>query len=134
MALATQALYDMAKREVGGGVGGTIFDNAFVNAVNFATSELADECNLTPRPGIIASVGDSITGMDTDRQYIVYSGVIYYLMRMGQRPTDPKVASVMYVDTDKQWNNGKANYWTKALNDCQANPHSSITKLGSVDT
>lgn len=134
MGLATQPLYDMALREVGGGVGNSTFSAAFVNAVNFALDELADEVDSATRYAHITSVNSTITAMNADRGYILYAGVIYYLMRMGQRPTDPKVATAVFNDTSERWSDGKGNFWMRRLNDCQAVPTSSVAKLGYQDT
>lgn len=134
MSLATQPLYQMALREVGGGIANSTFSDAFVNATNFALDELADECDLATRFTHIAAVNSTISNMDDNRGYILYAGIIYYLMRMGQRPSDAKIATIVYNDSNKRWLDGKANYWTKRLNDCQAVSTSDITKLGAPDT
>ena len=134
MGLATQPLYDMALIEVGGGSGNSRFSAAFVNAVNFALDEMADELDQATRWSHISAVNSTITNMDSNRGYILYAGIIYYLMRMGQRPTDPKVGTLVFNDAAQRWKDGKANYWLKQLNDCQAVASSSITKLGSVTT
>lgn len=134
MGLATQPLYDMALAEVGGGTGNSRFNAAFVNAVNFALDELADEIDESSRFAHISSVNSTISNMSSDRGYILYAGIIYYLMRMGQRSSDPKVATLVFNDSKNRWDDGKANYWMRKLNDCQAVSSSDITKLGSVTT
>ena len=134
MGLATQPLYDMALIEVGGGTGNSRFSAAFVNAVNFALDELADELDLASRFSHIAQVNSTISNMDSNRGYILYAGIIYHLIRMGQRPTDPKVGTLVFNDSQQRWNDGKGNYWMKRLNDCQAVATSSITKLGYQGT
>lgn len=134
MGLATQPLYDMALVEVGGGSGSSRFNAAFINAVNFALDELADELDSSSRFSHISAVNSTISNMDANRGYILYAGVIYYLMRMGQRSSDPKVATLVFNDSKQRWDEGKANYWLKLLNDSQAVDTSDITKLGSVMT
>jgi hypothetical protein len=134
MGLATQPLYDMALAEVGGGSGNSRFSTAFINAVNFAIDELADEIDSATRFAHISSVNSTISGIDADRGYIIYAGIIYYLMRMGQRSSDPKVATLVFNDSKNRWDEGKGNYWMRRLNDCQAVTTSDITKLGSVTT
>ena len=134
MGLATQPLYDMALAEVGGGTGNSRFSTAFINAVNFAIDELADEIDSATRFTHITSVNSTISNIDADRGYIIYAGIIYYLMRLGQRSSDPKIATLILNDSKQRWDDGKGNYWMRRLNDCQAVASSDITKLGSVET
>jgi hypothetical protein len=134
MGLSTQPLYDMALIEVGGGTGGSRFNAAFINAVNFALDELTDEIDSATRFSHISTVNTTITGLDADRSYILYAGIIYYLMRFGQRPSDPKIATLVYSDSKERWNDGKGNFWLRRLNDCQAVRTSSVYKLGSSQT
>ena len=132
MALNTQSLFDTALREVGGGSGSATFNSAFINAVNCALNELSDDADLAVRHINVTSVNANITTMSQADWYILYAGVIYYLIRMGQRPSDPKTSLIVYQDSDKRWNDGKAYYQTRILNNLQADPANDITKLGSV--
>ncbi len=133
MALNTQSLFDTALREVGGGSGSDTFNKAFINAVNCSLNELSDDTDLTTRHVNISSTAANITTLDVADWYILYSGVIYWLVRMGQRPSDPKMGMLVYQDSDKRWTEGKANYQTRLLNIRQRDPDNDIAKLGSVE-
>lgn len=132
MALNTQSLFDTALREVGGGSGSDTFNKAFVNAVNCSLNELSDNTDLTARHANVSAVGANVTTLNVADWYILYAGVIYNLIRMGQRPSDPKLAMLVYQDSDKRWQEGKANYQTRLLNAYQSTPGNNVTKLGSV--
>jgi hypothetical protein len=133
MALNTQSLFDTALREVGGGSGSDTFNKAFINAVNCSLNELSDNTDLTVRHANITSVGVNIATLNVADWYILYAGVIYNLIRMGQRPSDPKLSLLVYQDSDKRWQEGKGNYQTRLLNAYQADPDNHVTKLGSVE-
>lgn len=138
MSLSTQSLYSPALAQVGGGVGNDKFNQDFINAVNAALDELSDECDEATRHTHISTVNTSITTLAAKDWYILYAGVVFYLMRFGQRPSDPKIAMIVYQDSDKQWEKCKGNYQTRAWNDCQATDSSSMAKFGylkiSTDT
>lgn len=134
MSLSTQTLYEDALSEVGGGVGNDKFSKCFVNAVNCALDELGDEADLAARHTHISAVNSSITTLDSNRSYILYAGIIYYLIRKGNRPSDPKVATVVYQDSAQAWERAKANYIAKIINDNQATDSHNVTKFGHLDT
>lgn len=134
MSISTQTLYEDALSEVGGGVGSNQFNRCFINATNCALDELGDEADLATRHTHISSVSATISTLDSDRSYILYAGIIYYLIRKGQRPTDPKVAVVAYQDSERAWERAKANYCAKILNDNQATDSYDVTKFGHLDT
>jgi len=130
MSLATQSLYEMAKANVGGGIGDNRFNTAFIMACNNALDELNDEGDLQSRHSHISTVNASITTLGTDDTYILYSGIIFWLVRLGMRPSDPKIANLVFLDTKDMWENAKANKQMRAINDCQATESSSVTRLG----
>ena len=134
MSLYLQPLYEDALAEVGGGVGNDRFQRAFISAVNAALDEINDEADLATRHSHVNSVEASISTLDSDRSYILYAGIIYYLIRKGQRPSDPKIAAVVYQDSDKFWDRAKGMYICKIINDCQATDSSNVTKFGNLDT
>jgi len=134
MALACQSLYDAAKREVGGGSGSESFQTCFINAINCCLDEMSDEADLAVRHTHITAVSNSISTLYTGHWYIVYAGVIYYLIRMGQRPSDPKTAMLVYQDSEKRWDECKGRYLTRIINDLQSDTTASVVKLGYVGT
>ena len=134
MSLSTQTLYEDALSEVGGGVGNDKFGRSFVNSVNCALDELGDEADLATRHAHISAVNSTITTLDSNRSYILYAGIIYYLIRKGNAPSDPKVATVVYQDSERAWGRAKANYIAKIINDNQATDSNNVTKFGHLDT
>ena len=133
MSLYVQPLYEDALAEVGGGVGNDRFQRCFINAVNNALDEINDECDLATRHAHINQIDTSISTLDSNRSYILYAGIIYHLIRKGQRPSDPKIAAIVYKDSDRNWDKCKGLYQTKAFNDCQATDSSDITKFGYLE-
>ena len=132
MSLSTQSLYATALREVGGGVGSDTFNDSFINAVNCALDELSDEADLATRITHITAVGSTITSLNTFDWYILYAGVIYFLIRMGNRPSDPKTAMAVYQDSERRWENAKGNYSMRATNALNACSTDDVTKWGHL--
>jgi hypothetical protein len=134
MSLSVTGLYDLAKAQVGGGSGSQFFQDCFINAVNCALDEMSDAADLVSRHSHITQTNSSISTLSSSHWYMLYAGVIYYLIRMGQRPTDPKIASMVYQDSFRGWESAKANYITRILNDLQADTTADVVKFGYVGT
>ena len=63
-------------------------------------------------------VGTGLTiSLDAEYTYIVYTGAKYWLIRMGQRPGDPRIAGVVYADTERAWTRALTDYVVAESND-----------------
>lgn len=130
--ISVQGLYDDCAQDLGQGSGSTRFSNAFVRCINRALDDLAvstDEVKYTP----ITSTSDTIN-IDSHYEYIVFAGVKYYLIRSGFKPSDPKIATIVYQDTASAWLSGKADICQDRDNIAQADPTNDIVANGSVVT
>lgn len=130
MAINCASLYDDVVSEVGVGVATTRLQGAFIRAVNRTLDELAHRSNTTPWTHVTATT--SSISMDDDNEYIIYAGVLKNLIRMGFRPTDPKVAIVAYQDSMRNWEDAIGNYIANECNETANDTNADIARLGHV--
>ena len=66
-------------------------------------------------------------------EYILYSGVLYWLVRQGFTNSDPRVATVQYRDSEDAWKEAKADYKEDLDNIDQSSDSVNMIGLGSPD-
>ena len=103
MSVNIQELFDDIAAEIGSGASNKVFTAKFVRAVNRSLDTLSLRANLETRLGHIAQINTTYTELDDEYNYILFTGVRYFLPRMGQRPGDPRVAKAVLEDTDGAW-------------------------------
>lgn len=108
MSISCKSLYDDCAREVGTGIGNDRLASAFVRATNRTLDELAVKLDRSTKYSHVSSTSDTITSISSSYEYIIYSGIIYNLIRMGHRPSDPKLANIAYEDSKQRWEDGWA--------------------------
>ena len=133
MAISCANLYLDVASQLGEGVGNTRLANGFVRALNRALSELGVKADKASNFGSIASTDDTISDLNEKYEYIIYAGVMFNLIRMGHRPSDPKLATVVYEDSRKAWNDGKADYIVDLDNVIQSDADNDVIGLGSLE-
>lgn len=130
MAINCASLWDDVVSQVGGGTATAKLQGKFVRAVNRALDELAHRSNTAAWTHITGPT--SVISMDEDYEYVLYAGVVRNLMRQGERPSDPRLAEIVYRESKEAWNDAIGNYIANVTNEASANTDSNIAKLGSV--
>lgn len=131
MSLYCASLLQDAADELGVDEGNERFKRRFITSINTTLDELSQDADLASAYSHIESTDDSIS-IDASYQWMVYAGLIYHMIRMGQRPSDPKLAVLVYQDSAKQWEHAKGMHQTAILNALQADATNDIINFGSM--
>jgi hypothetical protein len=134
MSISCKSLYDDCAREVGTGIGNDRLAASFVRATNRALDELSLKQDLATKYAHISSTSSLITELSSSYEYILYTGIIYNLIRMGHRPSDPKIANLVYEDSTKRWESGIADMIQEGHNALNAADSTDVWGLGYIDS
>jgi hypothetical protein len=104
----------------------------FPRAVNRALSQLENKADTGTDFAYYDSKEDTVAELDAKHEYVLYTGVMYWLMRMGERPGDPRIATAVLNDTERQWRASIGDYTKDKLNDDQTTGGLDIANLGYV--
>ena len=132
MAINCQTLLDDIGRSLGQGVSGTRITETFVTAVNSALDELSNEADLATRLTHITATDSSQADLGEHYRYILYAGVYYWMIRLGIRPADPRIAKVLFEDSERSWKEAKADYVVAEDNSTQSDSDNDIWGLGAL--
>ena len=110
MSIRLKTLYADVAKDLGLGTGNERLSDAFPRAVNRALDELAVAGDVAGKFTHVSSIDDTVSDLSDHYEYMLYAGVAYYLIRMGFKPGDSRIASVIYDDSDKRWEQAKADY------------------------
>ena len=130
MSISCQALYESVKDTIGLGAGNEKLVRTFVTAVNRTLDELSITADLASKHTHIDGVEDDITTLAVRYEWILAAGVAFYMIRLGQRPSDPNLAQIVFRDTAAEWERAKGEYVADRWNDCQATDSSDIIAGG----
>ena len=130
MTIKTQALFEDLADDLGAGTGNERFSRRFARAVNRALDDLSLAADLATRHTHITGNDSSISSMDSEYEGMLYTGTKFHLVRMGQRPGDPRVAEAVFKDTNTQWEKALGEYVAAEDNKQQANDSTSMWGLG----
>jgi len=72
--------------------------------------------------------------MSASYEYILYAGVIFHLIRMGHRPVDTKMATIIYDDSRVNWDKAKADFVQDADNIRQTTATEDMIAWGALGT
>lgn len=131
MSLYCASLLQDAASEFGVDVGNEHYVSRFIRAVNRTLDELSQDSDLASPFSHISSTDENID-IDDSYEWIVYAGIIYNLIRMGQRPADPNLSQLIYKDSSDRWIHAKGMYQTAELNADQAVSTNDIINFGNV--
>lgn len=131
MSVRCETLFEDAAKEFGVDTGNEVFIYRFVVAVNRSLDELSQRADLASPFAHIESTDDSID-IDPHYTWILAAGITFNLIRLGQRPSDPKIAAIVYQDSGVRWETAIGTYITQELNDDQADEDNDIIAFGSV--
>ena len=130
MSIACETLYENVRDTVGLGVGNEKLARIFITAVNRTLDELSITADLATKHSHISSVSAIITTLEERYEWVLAAGTAFYMTRLGQRPSDPNLAQIVYRDTESEWNRAKGEYVADAWNTLQADRDEDIIALG----
>ena len=113
------------------GAGSTRFTSDFLSAVNMTSSQINREANLSSDISIVSDVNDTI---EIDYMYldVLISGIMHYLLILGQRPQ--KGAEAALASAATRFSEGISSMYYDLMNDQQATVANDIVGLGSLST
>jgi len=132
MSVYLQHVYEDVVDEIGIGTGSVKLNKKFPRACNRALSELENKADTGTDLTFVTKIDQILTDIADKHEYIVYSGVMYWLMRMGMRPGDPRIATAVLNDTERAWKAAIGDYTKDKVNDAQAEGDEDIAYLGDV--
>ena len=132
MSISCQQLYKDVLSTVGVGVGNNTTTGRFTTAVNRTLDELSITADLATKHSHITGPESIITTLSSYYEWILSAGVAFYMVRLGQRPSDPNLAQIVYKDTASEWDRAKGEYVANRWNETQATDSESIIGLGYV--
>jgi hypothetical protein len=133
MAIAIQTMYDDVVQYELHLSDNTANKRIFLRALNRALDELSIQTDLATRLTHATEISGNIA-IDEQLEYVVATGVAYYMIRMGAAQADPRVIDALFRDTDKRWKDAKGDFWTEHWNQRQATDSESIIGLGYLDS
>ena len=120
MSVACQTLYNDCARLFGTGTSDARLQADFVRAVNRSLDELSLDADLATKHSHINSIGATVTTLDDEYEFVLATGMEFHMTRMGHRPSDPRLAALVYKDTGDRWVEAKAAYTANEMNEAQA--------------
>lgn len=133
MSISCQSLYGDVCQQLGVGTGNEKLASSFVRACNRALDQMSVKVDLATKHTHITATSSIISTLSNNYEYILYSGVLYWLVRQGFTNSDPRVATVQYRDTEDAWKNALADYKEDLDNIDQATAATDMIGLGSSD-
>jgi len=134
MSISFQNLYEDIVQQLGTGSGSSRLSNAFIRASNRTLDEISVRAALDSRLPHISGVDETISRLDSQYEGIIYSGIYYWLVRMGHAASDPRIASVQYKDSKEMWAESIGNFIMAESNLLQSDTDNSIVGIGVLDT
>lgn len=131
MAISASSLFEDVSTDIGVGTGSDRLADSFVRAVNRSLDQLSLSADLATRLTHINSTDDTIN-LDEEYEYIILSGIFYWLYRTGFKPRDPRIAPTVLKDTKDQWDEARADYVVAEDNDRQSDSTNDMWGWGAV--
>jgi len=119
MSISASSLFEDVSNDIGVGTGNDRLAGSFVRAVNRSLDQLSLVADLATRLSHISST-DATIALDKEYEYIVLSGIYFWLYRTGFKPRDPRIAVAALKDTNEQWKEAMADYVVAESNETQA--------------
>lgn len=132
MSISCQQLYQDTLAMIGVGVGNDVIMGRFTTATNRTLDELSITADLATKHSHITGPESAISTLSSYYEWILAAGVAFYMVRLGQRPSDPNLADLVYKDTAKEWDRAKGEYVANRSNETQATDSEDIIALGYV--
>jgi len=133
MSISCTDLFEDVAQEIGSGIANDRLVASFPRAVNRALDELAVAADLATKYTHVSST-DGTVSMSASYEYILYAGVIFHLIRMGHRPVDTKMATIIYDDSRVNWDKAKADFVQDADNIRQTTATEDMIAWGALGT
>jgi len=131
MSISATALYNEMVDEFGLGSGNDQMKQRFISAVNRSLAKMNADLAGQSTVSLINGISETI-GLDQAYEYILYAGVKYHMIRMGQSGSDPRTAAVQYKDSANVWTLALGDYQAGIFNALQSDSTSDMVGLGNV--
>ena len=132
MSISCQALYNSVIGSSGTSVGSDRINSRFVTAVNRSLDRMSLAGDLATRHSHITGQNSTITSLDDEYEWILAAGVDFFLNKLGQRTSDPKLLSVVTSNNKTDWEDALGEYVAALSYIEQATDSNSIIGLGYV--
>lgn len=133
MSISCQGLYEDIVQQLGLGSGNTRLASSFIRATNRALDQMSIRADLATRHTHISATNSSISTLDPEYEGLLYSGVYYWMVRMGHSGSDPRIATVQYKDSAEAWKEALGDYVMAESNDNQSDSGNDVIGLGSLE-
>jgi hypothetical protein len=111
------------------GAGSTRFNDDFISAVNMSSRQMNRDANLSSEISLVSNINDTI-GLDEMYLDVLISGIMHYLMILGQRPQ--KGAEAALASAATRFAEGISSMYYDLMNDEQETATNNIVGLGSL--
>ena len=132
MAIELKPMFDDVAERLGRGSGSRRLEQSFPRAVNRALDGLSLAADLATRHSHVSGSSESVSTLDAEYEPLLYAGVMYWLVRMGHTPSDPRLATALLKETDNAWEDAQGRYWEAELNATQATSTNDVIGLGDL--
>ena len=132
MAISCSSLFEDVSDAIGQSWGSDRLQKKFLSACNMALSDLSHDADLATDITAVSSLNDSIA-LDASHYHVVLAGVLFFMIRLGIRPADPKLANTVYIDTERMWTRMKGQYARVIDNALQPTQSDNMENLGYLD-
>ena len=119
MAIALSPIFEDVATDIGVGTGSDRLAGSFVRAVNRTVDQMSIKADLASRISHVSST-DGTINIDEEYEYIIVSGIFFWLYRTGYKPKDPRIAPVVLKDTQDAWEEALADYVMAEDNEAQS--------------
>jgi len=130
MSISCQQLYQNVLGTIGVGSGSEKTISRFTTAVNRTLDELSITADLASKHSHIVGPQSTISTLSDYYEWILAAGVAFYMNRLGQRPSDPALAQIVYRDTTTEWDRAKGEYHANRWNETQATDSNDVIGNG----
>jgi len=85
--ISLRGVYDSAQRAFQkDGSGSARFEQDFINAVNRSINCINRDADLETSITRVTDADDDVTGLDVRYEDVLFEGIVYFLMKAGQKP------------------------------------------------
>jgi hypothetical protein len=133
MAISCRLLFEDWSDSFGGGYGDERAQKKFVRATNMAIDDLNLDSDLETNIAHITSIDGTVAIANTF-VHTMLAGIGYFATAlMGVRPSDPKIATIIFKSNEDMWGRFKGQYARSIDNALAPTQSDAMGKLGYLD-
>lgn len=133
MAIQCRNLFEIWSNGKGAGYGNGRLETMFVSACNMVLSDISFDADLATNHSPINTIDDSISTLDDDYVGLMVAGIEYFGTFIGVRPADPKIATVVFDQSEKLYERLKGQYMRSIDNSNQPTQNTTMEDIGYLD-